>query len=155
MKMTLCAAFVAVGLLVAPVWSEAQDPLQHPLLVIDEPANGGSAGRDFVIRGTALNSDFVHVWAFPAGSAPVWFGSATPFAPDPLRQIGGGVFAVKVTGAPVGNYYVSIYAHEPATNTFPTSVAIPMSVHACFWTTQAWPFMGAYGLTTVPLPYCA
>ncbi len=152
---TLCAAVVAVAVLLSlPVRSSAQDPLNHPLLAIDEPSGGGAVGQSFGIRGTALNSDYVHVWGFPA-SGPVWLGSAYPSAPDPVRKIGGGVFTLMVTGAPVGNYPVVVYAHEPATNTFPTYVALPVAVHACTMVTASWPFMGAYGWTTVPLPYCA
>ena len=152
MKLTLGACVVATLLLAVP--GAAQDPLQHPLVCVDEPAEGGKVGQTFGIRGSALNSPFVHVWGFPT-SGPVWLGEAYANQPDPMRKIGGGVFAVHVMSAPVGTYPIVVYAYESATATFPASQVVNIQVKACQTFTAAWPYFGVTGATTVPLPFCA
>ena len=152
MKLKCLAACVAVLMLaVGSVTSEAT-----VYLALDNPQS--SAGRDFPISGTALNSDGVHVWTFMPGfeNPPVFLGYAWTNQPDGQRQTDTGHFRLLVRNAPIGNQTVVVYAHDPTTNTFPTQVAFPITVHACQPYVIAWPFTGPGGsLVQVSLPYCA
>jgi hypothetical protein len=118
-------------------------------------ASAGTVGRDFPMQGAALNSDVVHVWGFPASGA-VFLGAAYTVQADAQRRLDVGGFSLMVRNAPVGTYPVVVYARDPSTGTFPTSIALPMTIRACVNYIISWPFFGPSGwLGTVPLPYCA
>ena len=127
-----------------------------PYLAVDFPHDGGSVGRTFGIQGTALNSDGVHVWGYPL-SGPVFLGSAWTSSADIIRQIDQpGGFSLVVRNAPAGYYPVVVYAHNVATNDFPTSLTLTLSVVPCSAAIPFvnWAFMGPSGPVTIQLPYC-
>jgi hypothetical protein len=133
-----------------------------PYLVVDEPCTIGeavpcgafTAGRDFSIRGSALNSDVVHVWGFPSTGA-VFLGAAYTGQADVVRKLDTGAFSLMVRNAPVGIYPIVIYAHDPSTGTFPTQIVIQATVRACQMFFPEWPMMSPGGMVYVTLPFCS
>ena len=149
MKIT-CLAALALLSMAAP---STQDPYQNPLVVVDYPTEGASIGRTFIVKGTALNSDYVHIWAVtPTGG--VFLGGALTDKLDPKRQLGGGSFELSVTNAPTGNYPIVVYAHESSSNTFPVWLNVNVSVHACNTYNVTWPFYSVVGWTNISYQVC-
>ena len=73
---------------------------------------------------------------------------------DVKRQIGGGAFSLSVWDLPVGSYQVVVYGHEPATNTFPVGLVVPITVRACSNYNVSWPFYGVTGWVWVTYQVC-
>ncbi len=112
-----------------------------PLLAINPPA--ASVGQSFTISGAALGADAVHVWAFPNWPATdaVWVGAANSLAstPDPVRGLLTGGWIVQATNLPIGTYPLAVYAHDAATNTFPTMALQMVTVRPCVSRVECWP----------------
>jgi hypothetical protein len=110
----------------------------------------------FTLTGATMDGlDAVHVWAFPENADPVFLGWAhtnQPYLPT-LAQTGG--WRVLVQRAPVGTYPIGVYAHDPATNTFPVSWGGIFTISACTGDAPSLlPWLGAHGLFVAPAGVC-
>jgi hypothetical protein len=108
--------------------------LTLPDLTLDNPADGSSLGRPFMISGWAINRgetsgtgvDGVHIYAFPvAGGAAIFLGVPTYGLPRPDV---GAAFGARFTNAGFsmiggeqlapGAYSIAAFAHDTVTGTF-------------------------------------
>lgn len=102
----------------------------------------GNVPQNFIVSGAAFGADAVHVWAWPA-SGPVFLGTAVPTLPDRVLNAPSGGFSLAVTNAPVGSYWIVLYAHDATTGDFLTQQSFPVTVRACQWQLECWPFLVA------------
>jgi hypothetical protein len=107
-------------------------PVSDPLMAIDVPANGSTAGGSFQIAGWALDRaaasgpgvDLIHVWAFPAAGDAVFVGAAAygQARPDVAAFFGDSRFTdtgySHTANLPAGQYTLAVYARSTVTGTF-------------------------------------
>jgi hypothetical protein len=119
--------------------------LAGPAMGIDVPASGAAAGQPLVVRGWAVDTavtsgsgiDAVHVYATPAGGAPVFLGAADYGTSRPdVAQTYGAQFTLSGFSlrAPMvlaaGAYTITAHGHSTATGTFNVSQAISVTLKA-------------------------
>ena len=119
--------------------------LAGPAMAIDVPASGAAAGQPLVVRGWAIDTavtsgtgiDAVHVYATPAGGAPVFLGAAEYGTSRPdVAQTYGTQFAASGFSlrAPMvlapGAYTITAYGHSSASGAFNASHAVAVTLKA-------------------------
>jgi len=107
----------------------------------------------FILSGNAVGVDTIHVWAWPA-TGPVFLGATQPTLPDRITNSSTGAFSLAVTSAPIGTYPVVAYARDPETGGFDTQIVVWLSVRACEWVIECYPFAGPAGPMFVFMHVC-
>lgn len=112
----LAALFVAV-------------PVSAQALFVHSPKPSATVAQTFTMTGESAGIDVVHVWGHPPSQSPVFLGAVYPVCPPP----GAGSFCsfsmlTSLGALPTGTYQVAAYGHDPATNTFPVSQAVTVTV---------------------------
>jgi hypothetical protein len=99
----------------------------NTILSLDGPANNSTVSQPFNVGGWALDQsstngpgvDALHVWAFPlAGGSGIFLGATFTGGPRPDvgavfgSQFNTSGFNMQVTGLPVGDYVINVYARN-------------------------------------------
>ncbi len=142
--------------LVAAIWFSIPFVTGHadPLLRVNYIHT--SVPTRFTISGTTMYSDVVHAWAFPPNANPVFLGAGYTSQPDIHLQRPDGAFTIIIDDEkmPLGTYPMVVYAHDPATNTFPTQAGQTITVRICDWVTEPVWFTGPLGPVTQSFQVC-
>ena len=117
----------------------------NTLVSLDGPVNGSTVSQPFNVGGWALDQsavagagpgvDALHVWAFPAaGGAGIFLGATFTGGPRPDvgaifgSQFNNSGFNMQVTGLPVGNYVINVYARNTAWQEFDALKQVAVTV---------------------------
>lgn len=118
----------------------------RPLLIVDQPVNGSTLDRSFVIGGWAVDMgadwgtgiDHVDVWAYPnpgSGAPAIYLGSASYAGqrPDVAAALGssqftGSGFGLFVRGLAPGAYDIVTFSRSTVTGTFVAAQSVRVTV---------------------------
>jgi hypothetical protein len=118
-------------------------PPGDPLMTIDTPSSGATAGQPFLLAGWAIDRDAtsgsgvdtLHVWAFPAdGGAAQFVGAVTTggvrgdVGAAYGSQFANSGYNVTVSGLAPGHYQIAVYAHSTVTGTFNQARVVTVQV---------------------------
>jgi uncharacterized repeat protein (TIGR03803 family) len=114
-----------------------------PVMTIDTPGNGATAGQPFLLAGWAIDRDAtsgtgvdtLHVWAFPTDGGPAMFVGAADTGGNRAdvgaaygSQFTNSGYNVSVSGLPPGQYQIVVYAHSTVTGTFNQSRVVTVVI---------------------------
>jgi hypothetical protein len=98
---------------------------------IDQP-------QTFTLKGIALGTEVVHIWAWPE-TGPVFLGAVEPKQPVGEFQLATGGYELVVRNAPLGEYYIVLYARSLTTGKFSAETYQHVKVRPCVFQAEHLP----------------